>query len=104
LRPFGRVVMCGTIAEYDLEAPLPGPRNLFLVVAKELTIRGLRGNTYAERIPELWREVGGLLRQGRIKSRETIVDGLENAPEALARMMRGDTTGKTLVRIDGTAS
>jgi NADPH-dependent curcumin reductase CurA len=99
LRRFGRVVMCGTIAEYDLEAPLPGPRNLFLVVAKELTIRGLRGNTYAEVIPELWREVGGLLREGRIKSRETIVDGLENAPLALARLMRGDTTGKTLVRI-----
>ena len=44
----GHVVMCGTIAEYDLEAPLPGPCNLFLVVAKELTIRGLRGNTYAD--------------------------------------------------------
>jgi NADPH-dependent curcumin reductase CurA len=99
LRRFGRIVMCGTIAEYDLGAPLPGPRNLFLVVAKELTIRGLRGNTYAEVIPELWREVGGLLREGRIKSRETIVDGLENAPVALARLMRGDTTGKTLVRI-----
>ena len=99
LRRFGRIVMCGTIAEYDLGAPPPGPRNLFLVVAKELTIRGLRGNTYAEVIPELWREVGGLLREGRIKSRETIVDGLENAPVALARLMRGDTTGKTLVRI-----
>jgi NADPH-dependent curcumin reductase CurA len=99
LRRFGRVVMCGTIAEYDLEAPLPGPCNLFLVVAKELTIRGLRGNTYAERIPELWHEVGGLLRAGRIKSRETVVDGLENAPLALARLMQGDTAGKTLVRI-----
>jgi NADPH-dependent curcumin reductase CurA len=99
LRRFGRIVMCGTIAEYDLGAPLPGPRNLFLVIAKELTIRGLRGNTYAEVIPELWREVGGLLREGRIKSRETIVDGLENAPVALAGLMRGDTTGKTLVHI-----
>jgi len=99
LRRFGRVVMCGTIAEYDLEAPPPGPCNLFLVVAKELSIRGLRGNTYADVIPELWREVGGLLREGRIKSRETIVDGLENAPVALARLMRGDTAGKTLVRI-----
>ena len=47
LRRFGRVVMCGTITEYDLDAPLSGPRNLFFVVAKELTIRGLRGNTYA---------------------------------------------------------
>jgi NADPH-dependent curcumin reductase CurA len=102
LRRFGRIVMCGTIAEYDLGAPLPGPRNLFLVIAKELTIRGLRGNTYAEVIPELWREVGGLLREGRIKSRETIVDGLENAPVALAGLMRGDTTGKTLVHIGET--
>ena len=104
LRRFGRVVMCGTITEYDLDAPLSGPRNLFLVVAKELTIRGLRGNTYAEVIPALWHEVGGLLREGRIKSRETIVDGLENAPEALARLMRGDTAGKTLVRIAPTES
>src|SRR5207248_1089841 len=98
LRRFGRITMCGTISDYDRGTPA-GPSNLFLAVAKELTIRGLRGNTHAHMLPELWREVGGLLRDGRIKGRETVVEGLENAPVAMARMMRGDSAGKTLVRI-----
>jgi NADPH-dependent curcumin reductase CurA len=99
LRRFGRIVMCGTISDYDAAAPPPGPSNLFLIVAKELTVRGLRGNAHIDLLPDLWREVGGWLREGRVVARETVVDGLENAPLALARLMRGETTGKTLVRI-----
>jgi NADPH-dependent curcumin reductase CurA len=45
------------------------------------------------------REIGGWLADGRLQYRETIVDGLERAPEALVRVLSGDTTGKTLVRI-----
>ena len=45
------------------------------------------------------RDVSGWLADGRLRYRETIVDGLQRAPEALARMMSGDTIGKTLVRI-----
>ena len=45
------------------------------------------------------RELGDLLRDGRLQRRETVVEGLERAPDALARMMRGDTVGKTLVQI-----
>jgi NADPH-dependent curcumin reductase CurA len=45
------------------------------------------------------REIGAWLREGRIRCRQTIVDGLEHAPGALARLLRGDTTGKTVVRI-----
>jgi NADPH-dependent curcumin reductase CurA len=48
---------------------------------------------------EMTREIGAWLREGRIRCRQTIVDGLEHAPEALARLLRGDTTGKTVVRI-----
>jgi NADPH-dependent curcumin reductase CurA len=99
LRPFGRVVMCGTISDYDLQDPPPGPSNLFLAVAKELTVRGFRGSSYVHLLPELWREVGGWLAHGAITSRETVVEGLENAPEALAALIRGDTVGKTVVRI-----
>lgn len=99
LRRGGRVAMCGTIGEYEQPAPSPGPRNMFLIVAKELTLRGLRGNAHVDLMPELWREAGAWLRDGRLDCRETIVDGLENAPLALARLMRGETTGKTLVRI-----
>jgi NADPH-dependent curcumin reductase CurA len=99
LRRGGRIAMCGTIGDYDQPTASPGPNNMFLIVAKELTLRGLRGNAHVDLIPELWREVGALLREGRIQCRETIIDGLENAPLALARLMRGETTGKTLVRI-----
>jgi hypothetical protein len=91
--------MCGTISDYEQPTPPPGPRNIFLAVAKELTLRGLRGNTHVSLMPELWREVGQWLRDGAIVNPETVIDGLENAPVALAGMMHGDTTGKTLVRI-----
>ena len=99
LRRFGRVAICGAISEYDDAIPPPGPSNLFLMVAKDLTIRGFRGSSYVHLFAEMSREMGTWLREGRIRYRETVVDGLEHAPEALASLMRGDTTGKTLVRI-----
>jgi len=100
LRKSGRVAICGAISEYDADEPPPGPRNLFLAVANDLTIRGFRGSSNVDLLPEMTREVGAWLRGGRLHYRETIVDGLERAPEALAGLMRGDNTGKTLVRID----
>ena len=99
LRDSGRVAVCGTISEYDADDPPPGPRNLFMVVAKNLTIRGFRGSSNVDLLPDMTREVGAWLREGRLRYRETIVEGLEHAPEALAGLMRGDNTGKMLVRI-----
>ena len=99
LRPWGRVAMCGAISEYDAAEPAPGPTNLFQCVANNLTIRGFRGSAHLDLMDQMQREISGWLREGRLKYEETVVEGLENAPEALARLMRGDTTGKTLVRI-----
>jgi NADPH-dependent curcumin reductase CurA len=100
LRRGGRVAVCGAISEYEAAEPLPGPRNLFRLVANDLTVRGFRGSSYAHLIDEMQAELGGLLRAGRLRYRETVVEGLERAPDALARLMRGDTIGKTVVRID----
>jgi NADPH-dependent curcumin reductase CurA len=99
LRRHGRVAICGAISEYDAAEPPPGPRNLFLTVANDLTIRGFRGSSNVHLLPEMTREVGGWLRDGRLRYRETVVEGLERAPEALAGLLRGDNTGKTLVHI-----
>ena len=99
LRRDGRVALCGAVSEYDASEPVPGPRNLFLTTAKDLTLRGFRGSSHTPRLAEAQRELGGWLREGRLKWQETVIDGLENAPDALARVMRGDTLGKTLVRI-----
>jgi NADPH-dependent curcumin reductase CurA len=100
LRPSGRVAVCGMISEYDAPQPPPGPRNLMLVVTKELTIRGFRASNHAGLVPEMTRVVGAWVREGRLRYRETVVEGLEHAPAALAGLMRGDNVGKTLVRID----
>jgi NADPH-dependent curcumin reductase CurA len=99
LRRHGRVAICGAISEYDASEPPPGPSNLFLTVANDLTIRGFRGSSNVHLLPEMTRDVGGWLRDGRLRYRETVVEGLEQAPEALAGLMRGDNTGKTLVHI-----
>jgi NADPH-dependent curcumin reductase CurA len=101
MRPWGRIAMCGAIAEYESTEPVPGPSNLFQAVANNLTLRGFRASSYLHRFPEVQRELAGYLADGRLVYRETIVDGLENAPEALIRMLNGDTTGKTLVRLAG---
>ena len=99
LRRHGRVALCGAISDYDrLDAP-PGPRNLFQATAHELTLRGFRGSSYMRLMGEMQRAVAGWLSDGKLRYRESVVDGLERAPEALARTLAGETVGKTLVRI-----
>lgn len=99
LRRWGRIALCGAISQYESVGPTPGPSNLFQAVANDLTLRGFRGSSYQHRLPDVARELGGWLADGRLRYRETVIDGLERAPEALVRMLSGDTTGKTLVRI-----
>jgi NADPH-dependent curcumin reductase CurA len=99
LRGWGRVALCGAISEYESVGPAPGPSNLFQAVANNLTLRGFRGSSYQHRLPDVARELGRWLAEGKLHYRETIIDGLERAPEALVRTLSGDATGKTLVRL-----
>jgi hypothetical protein len=101
LRRSGRVAICGMISEYAALEPPHGPGNLMLAVTKGLTIRGFRASGHTQLLPEMTRQAGAWIRDGRLRCRETIVDGLPQAPVALAGLLRGDNTGKTLVRIDG---
>jgi NADPH-dependent curcumin reductase CurA len=97
LRRRGRVALCGAVSQYG--RPQRGPANLFQATANDLTLRGFRGSSYLHRMGDMVRDVSGWLADGRLRYRETIVDGLERAPDALARMLAGETIGKTLVRI-----
>jgi NADPH-dependent curcumin reductase CurA len=99
LRRWGRIAMCGSVSDYDRPIPQPGPSNLFQIVANDLTVRGFRASSHLDRLRQSSRELGRWLAEGRLHYRETIVDGLDNAPLALVRMLAGDTVGKTLVRI-----
>jgi NADPH-dependent curcumin reductase CurA len=93
----GRVAMCGSVSDYESEPS--GPGNLFLAVSKDLTLRGFRGSSNLHLAPEMQTRVGGWLRTGALVHRETVFDGLASAPRALAEMIAGRTTGKTLVRV-----
>jgi NADPH-dependent curcumin reductase CurA len=99
LNMHGRVAMCGAIAQYNAPEPPPGPRNLSTAVGKRLTLRGFIVRDHGHLMPDFTREVGTWLSEGRIKYRETVVEGLENAPEAFIGLLRGDNTGKMLVKL-----
>jgi NADPH-dependent curcumin reductase CurA len=99
MNTFGRIAMCGAIAEYNDTKPAPGPRNLALTIGKRLTLRGFLVSDHRALREQFLREVGGWLREGRISYQETIIDGLDNAPEAFLGLLRGDNVGKMLVRI-----
>jgi NADPH-dependent curcumin reductase CurA len=99
LRPSGRVALCGAISSYDATGATPGPGNLFQATANDLTLRGFRGSSHVGLLGEMQQEVADWLREGRVRFREWIVDGLERAPEALVGVLRGEAIGKTLVRL-----
>jgi NADPH-dependent curcumin reductase CurA len=103
LRPFGRVVACGAISRYNSAEPEPGPRNLAFIVSKRLRVQGFIVTDHVERYRDFLAEVGPWVREGKLQYRETIVDGLENAPDAFAGLFRGDNVGKMLVRVDADA-
>lgn len=104
LNDFARIPVCGLVAHYNQAEPPPGPDRLSqlmgLILSRHLTVRGFIQTDFIGLYPEFLREMGGWLREGRIRYREDIVDGLENAPEGLIGLLRGDNFGKRLVRIE----
>jgi NADPH-dependent curcumin reductase CurA len=99
MRPFGRIAACGAISAYNATEPPPGPRNLTMVVGKRLTLRGFIVSDHADVQAEFLTRVGGWLRDGLLQAPETVVDGLEHAPDAFIGMLRGENVGKIVVRL-----
>ncbi len=103
LNPFARVPVCGLIAQYNATALPTGPDRvpqlMRAVLTKRLTLRGFIVSDFAAREADFRRDVSAWVRDGRIKYREDIVDGLENAPRALIGLLRGENFGKVVVRV-----
>ena len=100
LNDHARVIMCGMVAQYNAAEPPPGP-NLGFVVGKRVRIEGMIVSDKPERFAE-WRALAApWVADGSLVYRETVVDGLENAPAALARLLSGENFGKMLVRVAG---
>jgi NADPH-dependent curcumin reductase CurA len=103
LNDFARIPVCGIIAHYnDTELP-PGPdktpRLLRAILSKRLTFRGFIVSDFANQADAFRRDVGQWLKEGKIKYREDVVEGLEAAPEAFIGMLKGKNFGKLIVRV-----
>lgn len=98
LNDFGRMVMCGMIAQYNDTDPPAGP-NLGPVVRKRLRIQGFIVSDQWQRLGE-WRALAApMLRDGRLMYREDIVEGLDATPAAFIGLLQGRNFGKLLVRL-----
>jgi NADPH-dependent curcumin reductase CurA len=97
---YGRAALCGSIATYNAATPQPGPSNLFLAVAKRLTLRGFIVTDHGQRLKDFIPEIAPAVRDGRIQFRETVVEGgLDAAPQAFIDLLRGANTGKMVVKL-----
>jgi hypothetical protein len=99
LNQHGRVAMSGAIAHYNSTEPTVGPSNLGLVITKRLTLRGFIVSDHQQRMPDMVADISAWLRDGTLSHAETIVDGLDHAPDAFIDLLRGANTGKMLVRL-----
>jgi NADPH-dependent curcumin reductase CurA len=95
----GRVVVCGQIDQYNAEKPPQGPRLLWHLIVKRARAEGFLVFDFFSRFPEAMCEMAGWLQEGKLQYRETITDGLENAPRAFIGLFQGENLGKQLVRI-----
>jgi NADPH-dependent curcumin reductase CurA len=103
LKPFARVPVCGLISQYNAgpsaAAAISVPQVMRATLTKRLTFRGFIVSDFAARHSDFLRDMSAWLREGRIKYREDVVEGLEQAPQALIGVLRGENFGKRLVRV-----
>ncbi len=94
----GRIPLIGLITQYNAESVPPGP-NLMPVLVKRLTVQGMIVGDHADRRDDFLRDMTAWVRDGRVKYRLDIVEGLANAPRAFLGLFRGESIGKRLVRV-----
>jgi NADPH-dependent curcumin reductase CurA len=102
LNTFARIPVCGLIAQYNAtEAPVPkwAASMMRSVLTKRLTIRGFIVSDFAARHADFLRDMSGWVREGKVKHREFITEGLDSAPEAFMGLLKGANFGKQLVRV-----
>ncbi|RSM74376.1 NADP-dependent oxidoreductase [Kibdelosporangium aridum] len=96
---YGRAALCGAISQYNSTSAAPGPRNLGKIVGWRLRLQGYIVSDHYDRMRDFVAEAGEWVRTGQLKYAETVVEGIENAPEAFMDMLAGKNTGKMIVSL-----
>jgi len=97
MRPNGRIPLCGAIATYNDTEARPGPSNLSMAIGLGLTLRGFIVSNFMHLAPQFRADMENWVTSGAVKTKETIYDGIERAPEAFIGLFTGANTGKMIV-------
>jgi NADPH-dependent curcumin reductase len=95
---FGRVVVCGTISDYNATDPYR-VKNWRAILVNRLKVQGMIVFDWKDRYGEALKALGGYLAAGKLKTRESVVEGLANAPQGFIALLKGGNFGKQLVKL-----
>ncbi len=94
-----RIVICGQIAQYNAKNPPRGPRPFATLLVRRARAEGFIIFDFKERFPEAQRRLSTWVAEGRLRVRETVVEGFENVPKAFLGLFAGENTGKMVVKL-----
>jgi hypothetical protein len=94
-----RIVICGAISQYNNTGAVQGPKNYMSLLVNRARMQGMVVFDYTDRFPQAVKELAGYMKDGRLKSREDVVKGLDNFPEALLKLFSGGNFGKLVLEI-----
>ena len=94
-----RIIICGAISQYNVTAPVRGPSNYLALLVNRARMEGIVVFDYADRYPQAIAELAGYLQAGTMKSKEDVVQGLDNFPEALLKLFSGQNFGKLVLQV-----
>jgi NADPH-dependent curcumin reductase CurA len=94
-----RVIICGAISQYNNTTPIKGPSNYLSLLVNRARMQGIVVFDYADRFGTAVREMGTWLQEGKLISREDIVEGIETFPDTLLKLFRGENFGKLVLKV-----
>jgi len=97
IRPHGRIIMCGAISEYNVKGA--GLARIFRIVSHKVRMQGFIVSEHLDMMPAFTAAMRSWLKEGQIKYRETVIEGIDNMPRALVGLFRGENFGKLLVKV-----
>ncbi|MBI5278696.1 MAG: NADP-dependent oxidoreductase [Burkholderiales bacterium] len=94
-----RIVICGAISQYNNMQAMQGPKNYMSLLVNRARMEGMVVFDYVDRFPAAIAELAGYLKDRRMKSKEDVVEGIENFPEALTKLFTGGNFGKLVLQV-----
>ncbi len=99
IKAHGRMAVCGMIARYNDDEPLPGPTNLTQIVAKKLSLQGFIVSDHFDVYSDFVSDLSNWMMAGKVKTRDTVFEGIEKTPDAFMGLFTGANIGKMLVKL-----